>query len=209
MSDTMTDPTDIDAEAAPEAAGTDAPEAPAPETEPAAGPDTPDAAEEAALWKDRYVRLMAEFENFQKRTRREQAEWTVRAQEELAGRLLSVLDHMEKGLESAVAHDAGAAVVDGFRLVYDELIGVLGRSGLVPIDAEGEPFDPECHEAVSFLPHGEVPAHHVAVQIRRGYRFADRLLRPAQVVVSSGPPEDAGATEDGEGAEDAGDGAEA
>lgn len=144
-------------------------------------------AEEMAALKDRLLRLQADFENFRKRTAREQAELTLRANEDLLRGLLPVVDHFELGLRKATLHHAESAVMAGFQLVYDQMIGALREAGLTPVDAEGQVFDPQRHEAVSHVPSEEFPVDTIITQTRRGYRLGNRLLRAAQVVVSSGP----------------------
>ena len=148
--------------------------------------ETPE--EESA--EDRLLRLRADFDNFRKRTERERGTWRRQANESLLADLLPALDHFEMGLRTAEQHHAESAVLEGFRLVYDQLQQALARHGLEPIDAEGQPFDPHRHEAISHLPSEEHPADMVIAQTRRGYLHEHTLLRPAQVVVSSGPPED-------------------
>jgi molecular chaperone GrpE len=170
--------------------------------EPAAPAPGPDAAREAAAveletMKDRHLRLQADFDNFRKRTQRERAELQVRATEDLVRDLLPVLDHFEIGLRTAAEHHSDAAVRDGFQLVYDELLRVLQRAGVTPVDASvGGPFDPHQHEAVTHVPSDRQAADTVLQQSRRGYRLGERLLRPAQVVVSSGPGQPAAAAGD-------------
>ena len=156
--------------------------APAAEAEKAA----PEAGELAAL-KDRHMRLMADFDNYRKRQIREREEWVKRANEQLLGDLLPVVDHLELALQKAASPaDPFAA---GVKLVYDQLISLLDRYGVTPIDAKGQPFDPTIHEALSQMTSATVPAHAVIDQFRRGWRLAGRLLRPAQVVVSAGAPD--------------------
>ncbi len=154
--------------------------------------DTSSAAssEEASALQDRLLRLQADFENFRRRTQRERAEIGQAAVEGLAFELLPVIDHFEMGMKTAIEHQTHPAVVDGFRLVYDQLIGALAKSGLQPVDVEGQPFDPSICEAVSMTPSAEVPADTVLAQTRRGYRLGSKLLRAPQVVVSSGPAAD-------------------
>jgi molecular chaperone GrpE len=160
------------------------PPAPGPDPAPAGG----DSLAELDSMKDRHMRLQADFDNFRKRTLRERAELQVRATEDLVRELLPVLDHFEFGLRTASEHHRDAAVRDGFQLVYDELLRVLQKAGVVPVEAAaGSPFDPHQHEAVTHVPSAEQPADTVLLQSRRGYRLGERLLRPAQVVVSSGP----------------------
>ncbi len=138
--------------------------------------------------RERLIRLQADFENFKKRTIRERNETYRRANEDIVEELLPVLDHMELALEAAARHDADKAMVEGFRLVSEQLCAALGKFGLTPIDATDAEFDHNLHEAISHLPSPEVPENHVIAMTRRGYKLGDYLLRAAQVVVSSGDP---------------------
>lgn len=149
-------------------------------------------ASEVEELKNRLLRLQADFENFRKRTARERAELSQRANEELVAQLLPALDHFELGIRNAGAHEVNGAVIHGFQLVYDQLMGVLEKSGLKPLDVVGKPFDPHLHEAVTHLPSDEHPADVIVAQTRQGYLFGGKLLRAAQVVVSSGPAAAAG-----------------
>ena len=159
--------------------------------------------------KDRLLRLQADFDNFRKRTIRERNEWYRNANEDLMRELLPVIDHFELGLHTAEKLDTDPAVLDGLRLVHQQLLNVLEKFGLKPLDAENVPFDPRLHEAVTHVPSEEYPADMVIAQTRRGYMLGDKVLRAAQVVVSSGNPagvEDtssAGRGSDGEPAEEA------
>jgi molecular chaperone GrpE len=141
---------------------------------------------EPAPVDDRLLRVMADFDNYRKRALREKAEVHRQAQEELMRSLLSALDHLDLALAAADEHDAAGPVVEGFRLVSDELLGALRKHGLKAMDARGEPFDPHRHEAIAYVPSADAPPDHVVEQTRRGYMLGDRLLRPAQVVVASG-----------------------
>lgn len=157
---------------------------------PAPAPAAPADAELAAL-KDRLLRLQADFDNFRKRTAKERAEFSARAIEDLAQELLPVIDHFDLGLKSAKDHGADPTLIDGLRLVYDQLLAALKKFGVTPIDAEGQAFDPHQHEAVTHAPSEEHPADTVITQTRRGFKLGDRLLRAAQVVVSRGPAAEA------------------
>lgn len=132
------------------------------------------------------LRLQADFENFRKRTLREKNELYRRANEDIMQEFLPVLDHLDLALEAANTHKAESAVVEGFRLVSEQILSVLNKFGLVPIDVEGQQFDPNRHEAISRMVSGEVPENTVITQVRRGYMLGDKLLRAAQVVVSEG-----------------------
>lgn len=147
-----------------------------------------DVSAEIEALKDRLLRLQADFDNFRKRTARDRAEMCARATEDLVRELLPVLDHFEIGLQSAAEHGADESVQKGFRLVYDQLQAALAKFGVAPVDAVGRPFDAHEHEALAHTPSPDVPAGHVARQVRRGYRLGALLLRPAQVLISSGPP---------------------
>ncbi len=162
---------------------------PAPEP-PQSAPEPPQPAPEAQeleALKDRYARLLADFDNYRKRQIREREDFIKRANEELLGDLLPVVDHLELAL--AKTPDPSDPFVVGVRLVYDQMIALLNRYGLTPIDAKGQPFNPEFHEALSQMTSPTVPVHVVMDQFRRGWLLSGRLLRPAQVIVSSGSPD--------------------
>ena len=137
--------------------------------------------------RDQFVRLQADFANFRNRTQRERLELYQRANEDLFLELLPVLDHYEMGLQTAEQHESDKAVLDGFKMVFDQFRNVLKKFKVEPIDAVGETFDPHRHEALTHMPSEEYPAEICSNQVRRGYLFGDKLLRAAQVVVSSGP----------------------
>jgi len=134
-----------------------------------------------------FMRLQADFDNFRKRTQRERLDYSRQANEKLMEELLPVLDHFQLGLETARQHPTDKSVIEGLELVYNQMLGALARFGLTPVDADGEVFDPHHHEAITYMPSDEYPAEHVMTQTRRGYKLGNKLLRAAQVVVSSGP----------------------
>ncbi len=148
----------------------------------------PESSELASL-KDRYARLLADFDNYRKRQARDREELVKRANSDLLRDLLPVLDHLELAL--AKAADPADPFVTGVRLVYDQLLAILNNYEMRPLDTAGEPFDPAFHEALSQMPSETVPAHVVIEQFRRGWLLAGRLMRPAQVIVSSGLPKTA------------------
>ena len=175
-------------EADAEAAQTPAETVTAEETEPdLESPETRIAGLEQQL-----LRLQADFENFRKRTRREKEEWTQRSIERVVEDLLSVLDNFELGLSNAEQNDLQEGVLQGFRMVQEQMNTILGKYGLKPVDALGEAFDPNLHEAVTHMPSADTPEDHVFAQTRRGYFLGEKLLRPTQVVVSSGAPDSIG-----------------
>ena len=164
---------------------------PVPEDGPAAPAESAAAAEPQpspeAVLQDRLLRLQADFENYRKRMDREKKDWIAFANEKLVLELLQVLDHFELGLADSAKNGAPAAFVEGFQLICNQLRAALEKAGVQAIDAEGAAFDPHVHEAITHLPSDDVPADHVVAQTRRGYKLGDKLLRAAQVVVSSGP----------------------
>jgi len=161
---------------------------PAPETPAAADPSQPSPeALELATFKDRHARLMADFDNFRKRQVREREEWIKRANEDLLGDLLPIVDHLELALGKTASPTDPLTV--GVKLVYDQFIALLERYGVTAIDAKGQPFNPDYHEALTQMSSATVPANMVIDQFRRGWLLAGRLLRPAQVIVSSGAPD--------------------
>ena len=164
-----------------------APPADAAAPEGAAIPPPAPAAPEADAARDRLLRLQADFDNFRKRAARERAEISNVAREDLLLELLPVLDHFELGLKTATERATDKAVQPGFQMVYDQLMGMAKKFGLTPIDVHEGHFDPHLHEAVTHVPSDEYQPDEIVAQTRRGYKLGEKLLRPVQVVVSSGP----------------------
>ncbi len=149
--------------------------------------------EEMAALEDRHLRLAAEFDNFRKRTQRERAAQTERAQAELVKGLLESLDDLRRVSElGSTDHDA-AAILEGVRLVELKLNRALQGFGLKPIDAVGQAFNPEVHDALITVP-TEAPEEDeiVSQEVGKGYLFKDILLRPSLVQVKKYDPERAG-----------------
>jgi len=144
----------------------------------------PTSEEELVAMKDRYMRLMADFDNFRKRQIREREEWIKRANEGLLADFLPIVDHLDIALGKE--KDLTTPFVAGIKMVYDQFVATLEKNNVIPVDAKGQPFNPEWHEALSQVPSETVPANEVIEQFRRGWSLSGRLLRPAQVIVSSG-----------------------
>jgi molecular chaperone GrpE len=140
---------------------------------------------------DQLLRLRADFDNFRRRTAKERQEWTQRCLEGILGDLVASLDHFEIGLSTAEKNNAPASVLDGFRMVQQQLESVTRKYGLERINALGATFDPRLHEALQTIPSADVPAQQVITQLRPGYRLGEKLVRAAQVLVSGGPATDA------------------
>ena len=137
-------------------------------------------------FRDLALRSQADFENYKKRAAREKEDAVKYANSSLLQRLVSILDNFELGLAAAKTEGKQSPIYSGMVLVQKQLNDLLEENGLQAIEAEGKKFDPNMHEAIAHEP-GEAPEGTVIRQARRGYRFKDRLLRPARVVVSSGP----------------------
>jgi len=140
-----------------------------------------------ARFRDLALRSQADFENYKKRSAREREEAIKYANSSLLERLVSIIDNFELGLAAAKEQGEKSPIYSGMVLVRKQLNDLLAENGLHPIEAEGRRFDPNVHEAIAHEPSDHVPEGIVLRQTRRGYRFKDRLLRPAKVVVSSGP----------------------
>jgi molecular chaperone GrpE len=148
--------------------------------------------------KDRMLRIAAEFENWKRRARKEQDDAEAKVRESVLRDMLDVIDNLERAVgafgegpgagatKPAVAPD-GAAVLKGVNLVLRLFQSKLDRYSVKPFVAKGEPFDPKIHEAISRVETAEVPPGAVAVELQRGYRIGERLLRPAMVSVASAP----------------------
>ncbi len=173
-------------------AGKEAASAPAPETAAKAGPAPEElvaqAKKEQAEAHDRYLRLAADMENLRRRTVREKDEIRQFAAGRVLEDMISVLDNLGFGLTAAKAPNADIkTIVGGIGMVADQLKNVLGQHGLKEINPVGQTFDPNQHEAIAAQPSADVADGNVAQVVRIGYSLNGRLLRPASVVVSSGP----------------------
>jgi molecular chaperone GrpE len=137
-------------------------------------------------FRDLALRSQADFENYKKRSAREKEEAIKYANSSLLEKLIAIVDNFELGLEAARAEGEKSPVFSGMSMVLKQLMDFLADSGLQPIDATGQKFDPNLHEAIAHEPSEQFPEGTVIRQTRRGYRLKDRLLRPSSVVVSSG-----------------------
>ena len=154
------------------------PEAPAP------APDDPLATvtAERDAYLDLAQRVQAEFENYRKRSVRDQERLVAHAHERLVRELLPVLDDLERALEAAERHEE-AQLVEGVKLVEKSLRASLAKEGLAEIDTDG-PFDPHVHEALLTQPSDASASGSILEVVQRGYRVGDRVVRPARVIVA-------------------------
>jgi len=135
---------------------------------------------------EKYLRAVAELENFRKRAARDVENTRKYAIERFAGELLGVADSLEMGIAAGEAADA-ASLLEGKQATLKQLRKVLADFGVEEIDPVGERFDPEYHEAMTMQPSAEVEPGSVLTVIQKGYRINDRLLRPARVIVAAEP----------------------
>jgi molecular chaperone GrpE len=130
---------------------------------------------------DRLARQQAEFDNARKRGVREQQEFRDFAAADVIKTLLPALDSFERALK---ASGDASEFRSGIELIYRQLQDALQKAGVQPIKALGQPFDPKVHEAIEMVDTSDVPDHHVLDELQRGYKYKDRLLRPAMVRVA-------------------------
>jgi molecular chaperone GrpE len=138
----------------------------------------------------RLQRVLADYQNYQKRVQRDVAQARQLAHEEMVRSLLTVLDHMELALQAARQHGEGEddPLRTGMQMVHDEAVAALGRFGLEVIEALGRPFDPELHAAMMTEPTDEYPPQTVVAELQKGYRLGGRTLRPTGVKVATELP---------------------
>lgn len=142
---------------------------------------------EAAEMKARYLRSVADLENYRKRISREKQDILRSAAASVVEALFPVLDNMKLGLQAAENHPEAKDVTVGFKMVEDQLKKTLAEQGLEELVPDGEVFNPNLHECIAHQPSEEVPEDHVIQTVRAGYRLNERLIRAANVIVSSGP----------------------
>ena len=168
----------------------------------AAAPEAPPDA--AAEWRDKYLRALAELDNYRKRSERDREIARVYATDALLREVLPVVDDLETALKIEGKLDA---IREGVALALRHLVNALEAKGMKPIDALGKPFDPRFHEAMGVVPaEGKAPGT-VVTELKKGYVFHDRVLRPARVQIAMAPPAappkgDAGQANGGGGGED-------
>jgi len=195
----MTDPRDTEPVAAADAGNAEAPvagERPDPLAE---------AQREAAEFKDKALRTLAEMENLRKRTEREVADARLYGNASFARDVLAVADNMQRALdaiEPELRNDAKVnSLIEGVELTERELLKVLGKHGVEKFSPDGEKFDPNVHQAMFEMEHAELPPGHVAQVIQAGYMLGDRVLRPAMVAIVKAAPKQQAASANGNSAD--------
>ncbi len=140
---------------------------------------------------DRLLRLSAEFDNYKKRTSREMRDMVKFANEKFVLELLTVVDNLERAIESAPGNDGeDDPLLQGINLTLNEVLKILERNHVQPVKALGEPFDPNFHQAMMQEACADQPANTVIREMQKGYTLHERLVRPAMVVVSKAKSDD-------------------
>ena len=178
------------AENSSEEAAADQPADQAPESTESADASTSSATEvlkaELAAANDRNLRLMAEFDNFRRRSAKEQLELIETANGKLLEKLSEVQDNFERAFASENKAKDLEAFEKGMQMIYNQFAKILTDAGLEQIDPTGAEFDPNCHEALMQQPSETIPEGHVVTVFQKGYKLKNKILKTAKVIVSSG-----------------------
>ena len=155
----------------------------APEAEKTEEKSEEKAEEKADDGNEKYVRLMAEFQNYKKRVAKEKNDIREYATEKLVMELLPVLDNFERAL-AASAEDDPAGYAKGMELIFTQMVTELQKSGLAEVEAEGQDFDPTKHNAVMTEENEELESGKVSKVLQKGYALNDKVIRPSMVAVT-------------------------
>lgn len=137
--------------------------------------------------RDRVLRLQAEMQNLRARQARELADTRKYAGIDLMREILPVLDNVDRAIEAGTNAPNAESLLEGFRLMRQQLVAALERSGCVEMKAAGEAFDPDKHQAILQQPSADHPAGSIITVTQAGFELHDRVVRAAQVIVSAGP----------------------
>lgn len=167
--------------------GTDSKETSTTETEKeeTKGDKTAEMEAEIAEWKDKYQRLMAEFENARKRTAKEAVQRYDMGAMGVLEKLLPVIDNFERGLDSVTEEEKDSAFVQGIQQIYKQLMAVMDDLGVAPMDAEGKEFDANLHNAVMHVEDEEFGENVVVEELQKGYMYKESVLRHSMVKVAN------------------------
>jgi molecular chaperone GrpE len=135
---------------------------------------------------DLYMRTYAEMENIKKRGKKEREELSKYANESLIKEILPVIDNLQKAISHAQNDNNPSGLVEGLDLTLNSLMTTLEKAGLKEVEAEGKPFDPNFHEAISQQIDDKVAPGYVIIELQKGYLLNGRLIRPSMVVISQG-----------------------
>lgn len=136
--------------------------------------------------KERYIRLMAEFDNYKRRTAREFEKLVESANEKLMVELIDVRENFDRAIAVGQEHTDFTRFFDGMKMIFNKFNDVLTRNGLSAFTEVGDEFNPEIHDAMMNMPHGEIAEGHIAQIYEKGYRLKNHVVKHAKVIVSSG-----------------------
>ena len=140
--------------------------------------------------EDKLLRMAAEQENFKKRMQRERETALKYAEEAILREILPSLDNLERAVEQCKCTPNAEVLLTGVEMTCKGLLNTLEKFGIKALSGEGQPFDPNYHEAVAMEPSADVPENQILQEYQKGYMFKDRLIRAAKVVVSKGKVEE-------------------
>ena len=152
-----------------------------------AGPGVAELEQQVKTLEDKYLRVLAEFDNYKRRTSREHERLVESANAGIMQDLVGVREDMERALKAGQDSADAGALREGVRLIYTRFDGILSRHGLEPFAVEGDVFDPVYHDAMLRMPHATIAEDHVAQVLERGYRLNGQVIKHARVIVSAGP----------------------
>lgn len=133
---------------------------------------------------DKFTRLVAEFDNYKKRSDKEYISLIKNANEKLITELLPVIDDMERSLAHLNEKNNFKSLLEGFQLIHKNLVSILEKQGLKPMESLGSEFDPDKHDALMQVENKDVKSNHIVDEHLKGYLFNDKVIRHAQVIVS-------------------------
>jgi len=142
---------------------------------------------ENEILEENFLRLRAEFDNFRKRSEREKKEITLRANEEMLREIVKILDQFDLALNSTGNLPENEPFVEGVKMVYKNFFTILDSQGLKKVDALGEIFNPAYHEAITVEEHPDKKQNEIIEVFRTGYKYQEKILRPALVKVAKKP----------------------
>jgi len=140
--------------------------------------------------EDKYLRLMAEFDNYKRRTSREYSQLVESANEALMLDIIEVRENFERAINHSKENPDFNGLFEGMKLTFNKLDDILEKNGLEVFTEVGDEFNPEIHDALMKTPHDSVPEDHVAQIFEKGYSLKGKVIKHGRVVVSSGKPED-------------------
>ena len=142
------------------------------------------AQEELQIFKDKYMRLAAEFENYKRRAQKDRSDSIRYANESLLKNLLPTIDNLERAIKSGIDAGASGALIEGVEITYKQFLETVGKLGVRQISSVGDPFDPSMHQAVAQIESDTAEPNTVVEEFQKGYFLHDRILRPAMVTVA-------------------------